>query len=74
MELISKLYSISYANNYFEIENWNALEVWGGASIILNSVKGVDFIEVIFGQRSEEGMGDNHVIIWERRLSILRSM
>ena len=40
MELISKLYSISYANNYFEIENWNALEVWGGASIILNSVKG----------------------------------
>ena len=46
----------------------------GGASIILNSVKGVDFIEVILGQRSEEGMGDNHVIIWERILSILRSM
>ena len=31
-----------------------------GASIILNSVKGVDFIEVIFGQRSEGGMGGNH--------------
>ena len=37
-----------------------------GASIILNSVSGVDFIEVIFGQRSEGGMGANHVIIWER--------
>ena len=37
-----------------------------GASIILNSVNGVDFIEVIFRQRSEGGMGANHVIIWER--------
>ena len=36
-----------------------------GAGIILNSVSGVDFIEVIFGQRSEGGMGANHVIIWE---------
>ena len=45
-----------------------------GASIILNSVNGVDFIEVIFGQRSEGEMGANHEIIWERRLSILRSI
>ena len=45
-----------------------------GASIILNSVNEVDFIEVIFGQRSEGGMGANHLIIWAKRLSILRSM
>ena len=65
MQLTSKLCSVSYAN-YFEIEEKTEMPWKWGASIILNSVNGVDFIEVIFRQRSEGGMGANHVIIWER--------
>ena len=53
-------------NKCFEEEEKNEMAWKLGASIILNSVSGVDFIEVIFGQRSEGGMGANHVIIWER--------